>query len=315
MPKITILTHADCDGLCSGSIALSKFPQAKVFFTKPVSLLSDLEGINAEKIIICDIALNHRDARNILRELKNREVHYFDHHPLPENVTEKDASSAFTEFSHKESVSASELVYRKYQADIPQERVWNALYGAIGDYSEDTSFARRMMLDWDKISIYFQVSALVMGIKTEAFDSYDAKRMIVKAMAEGGKPTDVPGLIKSASEAVSKEFELYDIVKKIAKKSGKIGYVKEIEGFGFRGSSALFSATVTDAPIGMCVVMRNSKIDVTVRARDYSYKLNKIVEKAAEYVKGSGGGLPTAAGARIPKGTLDSFVKKMNTLI
>ena len=116
MPRVTILTHADCDGICAGSIALSKFPQAKVFFTKPVSFLNDLENTNAEKIVICDIALNRRDCHNILREMERKnEIYYFDHHPFPEKVTEKEVESVTTEYSHKENVSASELVYRKYQ--------------------------------------------------------------------------------------------------------------------------------------------------------------------------------------------------------
>ena len=131
----------------------------------------------------------------------------------------------------------------------------------------------------------------------------------------GGNPTDVLGLVKSAREAVTREFELYEIVKKMARKVGKIGYVKEIQGFGFRGSSALFAATSTNSPVGICVDIRNNKIDITIRTRDYKYQLNKIAEKAAESVKGSGGGLASAAGARIPKGTLDQFIKKMNSLL
>lgn len=316
MPKITILTHADCDGICAGSIALSRFPQARVFFTKPISLLNDLENTTSEKIIICDIALNNRDVHNILREMERKnKIFYFDHHPLPEKVTEREVKSVVTEYVHKENISSSELTYRKYQLEIPKERIWNALYGAIGDYSDNTPFVKEKLLNWDKISLYFQVSTLMMGIKTNIFGSYNAKRRIVRTMANGGNPTDITGLVRSAREAVNKEFDLYEIIKKMAKKAGKIGYVKVIHGFGFRGPSALFAATTTNSPIGICVDMKESKIDITIRTRDYNYKLNKIAEKAAESVNGSGGGLPSAAGARIPKGTLDGFIKKMNSML
>ncbi len=316
MPKITIMTHADCDGICAGSIALSKFPNAKVFFTKPVSLHRDLEEINSDTIIITDIALNRRDVPHILSEMRRKnEILYFDHHPLPEGVTEKQVRSVVKEYVHEEDVSASELVYRKYQSDIPKERIWNAIYGAIGDYSENTPFVHERMLNWDKISLYFQVSAIIMGIKTDEFGSYDAKRRLVRTMASGGNPTDITGLVKAARDAVNREFDLYEIVKKSARKLGNVGYVKQVQGFGFRGSSALFSATVNGAPVGLCVNMREHKIDLTIRTRDYKYKLNKIAEAAAESVNGSGGGLPAAAGARIPKGTLDAFIKKMNRLL
>jgi len=316
MPRITILTHADCDGICAGSIALSMYSSARVFFTKPVSLLNDLENTTADMIVITDIALNRRDAHNIMREMERKKsILYFDHHPLPTGVSEAEVRSVVEKYVHKENVSASELIYREYSTEIPKERIWNAIYGAIGDYSDNTPFVKERLHNWDKISLYFEVSALIMGIKTESFGSYDSKRRIVKTMASGDNPTDIMGLVKAASEAVNREFDLYEMIKRMAKKTGKIGYVKQIHGFGFRGSSALFAATVTDAPIGICIDIKNNKIDVTIRTRDYKYKLNKIAEKAAESVNGSGGGLPSAAGARIPKGTLDRFIKKMNSLL
>ena len=316
MPKTTILTHADCDGICAGSIALTKFPTANVFFTKPVSLLNDLENTNSDIIVICDIALNSRDAHNILREMeRKKEIYYFDHHPLPESITEKMVSSVVTKYVHKYNVSSSELVYKEYATEIPPERTWNAIYGAIGDYSDNTDFVKEKMLNWDKISLYFQVSTLMMGIKNDQFGSYDSKRRLIRTMANGGNPTDISGLVRSAREAVDKEFDLYDIVKRMAKKTGKVGYVKVVHGFGFRGPSALFAATVTNSPVGICVDIKESKIDITIRTRDYKHELNKIADIAAQSVNGSGGGLPAAAGARIPKGTLDKFLKKMNSLL
>ena len=55
--KTVILTHADCDGICAGAIAKAKFREADVFFTKPVSFFHDLKNVNAERIVICDIAM------------------------------------------------------------------------------------------------------------------------------------------------------------------------------------------------------------------------------------------------------------------
>jgi single-stranded-DNA-specific exonuclease len=317
MATTTILTHADCDGICAGSIALSVFPNAKVFFTKPVSLYKDLSRNLAEKLIICDIALSKRDAPNTLRAMKDSgaDIYYFDHHPLPEGITEKQVKNVTKLYVHESNVSASELIYRHYQNELPKERVWQAIYGAIGDYTEDTPFVQERILNWDKTALYFEVSALIMGIKTDNFDSYDAKRRIIYTLAKGENPSDVNGLVMGAKEAVNREFDLYRIVKERAEVFGRIAFVKKVPGFGFRGASALFAATARDAPIGMCVNPKRNVLDVTVRTRDYKYKLNKIIEKAAESVNGSGGGLPSAAGARIPKGTFSAFIKKMNSLL
>ena len=41
--KTLILTHGDSDGICSGAIAKTAYPDAYVYFTNPVSLLDELK--------------------------------------------------------------------------------------------------------------------------------------------------------------------------------------------------------------------------------------------------------------------------------
>jgi single-stranded-DNA-specific exonuclease len=315
--KTTILTHADCDGMCAAAIALAKYNDAVVFFTKPVSLLPDFQNTKADRIIICDIALTKSHAAKIgglfLKRSKNCEIIYFDHHQVPDTMP-RVALSAI-EHVHRLNVSTSELIYRHYQKDIPRERVWIALYGAIGDYEDDTPFAMERIANWDKRALYFEVSTLVMGIKNKQFASYDAKRNIVETMSLGKNPSDVPGLVRSAKLAVTREFELYDYIKRHAEKFGKIGVIKRLPQFGFRGPAALFAATVTDTVIGVYVCERDGHTDITVRKRNSKIALNKLMEEAAETVGGSGGGHSEAAGARIPQGTLDKFLHHVNQMV
>jgi len=316
--KTVILTHADCDGMCAGAVAKARFPDAEIFFTKPVSFLHDLkEQKDFDRIIICDIALTKKHAKDIIKMLNKRaaraEVLYFDHHQLPEGITDKDLKIKL--YAHQLNVSASEIIYRNYMKDIPRERVWVALYGAIGDYEDDTPFAIERIANWDKRALYFEVSTLILGIKNREFDTYDAKRHIIETLAMGGNPSDVKGLVKSAKMAVTREFEFYDYVKKNAVKKGNIGVIMSLPQFGFRGPAALFSATVTDSPIGMCIYDREWHIDITVRKRKCDIPLNKMMEKAAEKVGGSGGGHPEAAGARIPAGELNRFLRDVNMIL
>jgi len=300
--------------MCSGAIAQARFPDAEVFFTKPVSFLHDLLNTEAGRIIICDIAITKSKAKEIAATLeekgKKSEILYFDHHQLPRTMEESDIK--VTKYEHKLNVSASELVYRHFQDEIPRERVWIALYGAIGDYEDDTEFAKNRIANWDRRALFFEVSTLILGIKNREFDNYDAKRRIVRTMAHGENPSDVPGLVKSAKVAVTREFELYDFIKEHAKKQGNIGYVTNMPRFGFRGPAALFAATVMDRPLGLCVYDRERHIDVTARKRNSDIALNKLMEAAAERVGGSGGGHSEAAGARIPAGMLDEFLLQVN---
>ena len=316
MQETVILTHADTDGICAGAVSLSKFPDAAVFFTKPVSLAHDLKHTEAKKIIITDIALSKPDIPEILSlfEKKNSEILYFDHHPLKKSV-KNEISNLIKLFVHEEGVSASELVYRYYQNSIPKERVWIALYGAIGDYTEHTPFVEERIKNWDKRAVYFEVSTISLGIKNEEFSGYDAKREIVRFLAEGKNPSDVPGLVRNAKDAVNREFDLYEIIKRKVETFERIGYVIDLPSYGFRGSSALFAATVTNSPLGICAHTREKYIDITMRTRDYGLKLNVLAEQAAETVGGSGGGHPHAAGAKIPKNTFKDFLKALNDVM
>jgi RecJ-like exonuclease len=303
--------------MCAGAIAQARFPNSEVFFTKPVSFLHDLKNTRAGRIIVCDIAITRSHASEIAATLASKsaaaEVLYFDHHQLPGSL--KDSDIKATGYFHKRNVSASEVIYRHYQKDIPRERVWIALYGAIGDYEDDTPFAIERIANWDRRALFFEVSTLILGIKNRQFDSYEAKRQIVRSMANGRNPSDVPGLVESAKVAVAREFEIYEFVKENAESSGKVGMVVNMPHFGFRGPAALFSATVTDCPVGLCVYDREKHVDVTARKRNTNTALNALMEGAAAKVGGSGGGHPEAAGARIPPGTLDEFLVEVNRLL
>jgi single-stranded-DNA-specific exonuclease len=313
--KTTILTHADCDGICAGAIALAKFPDANMFFTKPVSLYHDLMNTEADRIIIADIALTKRDAPKIVKLFGEKgEIQYFDHHIIPRTVKKQEIGKRTKVFLHELDTSSSELIYRYYQKEIPRERVWIAIYGAIGDYSDDTEFVKERILNWDRRALFFEVSTIVLGTKNEEFESYNAKRRIARTLARGENPSDVPGLVRSAKRAVNREFDLYEIIKRKAKTYGKIAYVKDLPSFGFRGPSALFAATVRGKPLGLYVHVRDRYVDITMRARA-KLRLNELAEKAAEEVSGSGGGHPEAAGAKIPVGSFNTFLKKLDKMM
>jgi single-stranded-DNA-specific exonuclease len=314
--RVMILTHADCDGMCAGAIALAKFPGAGVFFTKPISICEDLVSTEAERIVICDIAINKAEQQRLVQAIRGNRarIMYFDHHPLPKDF-KKQLSGMLEVFVHDEHASSSELIYRHFQRELPKEMVWPALYGAIGDYEEDTEFVRSQITSWDKRAIDFEECVISLGTKNEEFSTYDAKRNIVRTLAEGRSPSEIEGLVKSAREAVKREFDLYKIVKRKAKSFGKIGYLTDTPSFGFRGPSALFAATVTGKPVGVCVHKRDKYLDITIRARQPGIALNTLAEVASGAVGGSGGGHESAAGAKIPFGTLDKFLKKMDEMV
>ncbi len=316
--KTVILTHPDSDGMCAGAVALSRFPDASIFFTKPVSFYNDLNSCEADRIVISDIAIPRRDTTDIVALMqdrsKNTEIYYFDHHKIPEDAAQKlkNCLKAYV----TGDASASELIYRYFQKEIPKERIWIAIYGAIADYEKDTEFVEERIRNWDARALYFEAATIVLGIKDRNFDDYRSKRLIVKTLAKGDNPSDIPGLVAAAKRVVNAEFDLYDIVKKVAKKSGDIGYVKDAHLFGFRGPTAKFAGTVTGSRVGLSVYdRRGDHLDITMRTGDPDIMLNEMAEDAGEAVGGSGGGHPQACGARIPIDAFEKFLKELNKLL
>jgi len=323
--KTMIFTHSDCDGICAGALARTRFPNASLFFTKPVSLLHDLHEtavpFRPKTMVICDIAITKRHAKEIVNMLskigERSTILYFDHHVIPKTISIDKILEAVSTYAHDTAASASEIIYRHFQKSLAMERVWLALYGAIGDYTENTDFVHERMRNWDRRSIYFEVSTLILGIKEERFSTYNAKRRIISTLASGRNPSDINGLVQAAKSAVTREFEIYKSVKRRAKSFGNAGYVKDLPRFGFRGPSALFAATITDKPIGLSIHSVRDNLDITARKRsdDPSIQLNQIMEHAAESVGGSGGGHPRAAGARIPKNMLIKFLEAVDGMV
>ncbi len=308
-----ILSHADTDGICSAALLKKAYPQTKVFFTKPVSLLSDLKEINQKEIIIADIAINKRDSEEIFNLIKRKslDVTWFDHHPLPAKLSEIAKTCNFI----TGDASTSELVFRYFENKLTPESIWLAIYGAIGDYETETDFVKKHILNWDARALYFEASTLVLGIKDKKFDNYNTKRDIVSSLAFGKNPSEISNLVLSAKKVVKQEFILYELIKNNVQVFGDLAYVTRIPHFGFRGPSALFAATATKKELGLCVFTTEKYIDITMRSPNRKIPLNLLAEKAAEPIGGSGGGHPTAAGARIPTGSLEKFLEKTNELL
>lgn len=317
--KSVVLTHSDTDGICAGALALARFPHSRIFFTKPVSFFRDLQECREGRMIICDIAIDTRDESRIVDLIESRakkgvEILYFDHHELSKD-TKKRLESCLSAFCHDTKASSSELIYKYYRKEIPKERIWVSVYGAIGDYTDDTEFVEKMLLNWDMRAIYLEACTLVMGIKEDAFQSYNGKRRIVNRLAKGDNPSDIQGMMSAAREAVNREFDIYEMVKKSSKKSGDVGYFMSARHFGFRGPIAIFASNVTNCRIGLCVYMNEKHADITMRTRDYSLSLSRIASSAAKKVGGSGGGHKQAAGARIPPEEFADFLKEVNSLM
>ncbi|MEM2924157.1 MAG: DHHA1 domain-containing protein [Methanocellales archaeon] len=306
-----ILTHGDTDGLCSGALALAAHPEARVFFTNPYGLLEDLDVVEeASLVIICDIALSENHLPQVLEKFKaiekKGELVYIDHHPLPEGISRELLPKKTL---HETFCSTAELSYRFFQSKLDPKYSRVAIYGAIGDYLNHTHFIQKLLEKWDKRTLYFESGIIIQGIEGRKRD-YTLKRGIISNLARNLPPSFDSKLIELAIEHSRREeaavLELEDKVQM----RGNLAYVLNYP-FSL-GKTALYIIRLTNALIGIAGEDWKGMVDMSLKTRNLKIDLNKLLRKICPMLGGSGGGHPSAAGARVPRHNFERFLDELN---
>lgn len=307
-----IFTHGDSDGICSGAIAKSAYPNSQVYFTSPVSLLQKLElGKGYKRVIICDIAIDERTSTQLLEKLRElsreSELIYIDHHPIPK--------SGWNEpWLHNDpSACSSELTYKVLAHRLNRDMRRVAIYGAIGDYADDTDSVQEWCADWDKRTLFFEAGALIQAV-IYAGREFDFKRVLIEYLSKDRLPSTIPDVLDFAKKCSDLEEQLRLRIKKQVKSLHNIAYV--IDPKGYKSKSAIYAASYGQRKVGLSAEYRHKKhsYDMSFRSRS-PVDLNLILREIAPKYEGSGGGLAEAAGARIPVTNFKAFLKDIDERI
>ncbi|MGA9138700.1 MAG: DHHA1 domain-containing protein [Methanocella sp.] len=309
--RTIILTHADSDGLCAGAVALAANPDSPLFFTNAVSVLADLEQAKGfDRVVVCDIAINIPTSARLKAMVdimaREAEVIYIDHHPLPEGFEAEWLTSDVTS-------SASEMTYRYFRKDLPADMSRVALYGAIGDYRDNSESIHEMVQDWDKRSLYYQAGTLSQGIEIGRRD-YEFKRWLVTQLSKNVQPSDIDILAKNAIIASRQENELRKRVARDVISMSNVSYVMDQN--ACMSKAAIYARVYGRTPVGLSAEYRDHRdaYDFSIRAIG-NLNLNLILSTTTAKYGGSGGGHPLAAGGRVPAGKLKHFLKDLDEAV
>lgn len=309
--RTIILTHADSDGLCAGAVALAANPGSPLFFTNAVSVLPDLDQAKGfDRVVVCDIAINIPTSARLKATVddlaRNSEVIYIDHHPLPEGFEAKWLTSDLTS-------SASEMTYRYFRNDLPADMSRVALYGAIGDYRDNSESIHEMVQDWDKRSLYYQAGTLSQGIEIGRRD-YEFKRWLVTQLSKNVQPSDIDVLAKNAIVASRQENELRKRVARDVVSLRNVSYVMDQN--ACMSKAAIYARVYGHTPVGLSAEYRDHRdaYDFSLRAVG-NLNLNLILSTTTARYGGSGGGHPLAAGGRVPASRLKYFLKDLDEAV
>jgi RecJ-like exonuclease len=305
-----IIAHEDADGICSAALVRMSDPASRVFFSKPCSLLHDLDLMDTRRdIVLLDLALCELAKEQVVNRLSRwgGKVTYIDHHP--------DTPISFPRESSVEivagEVSASELTFTHLGSGLSREAERVMLMGAIGDYADLTPFCVDRLNRWDKRSIFLQAGFLCGALEVTRPD-HEFHRQIVDLLASGRPPCEDSRIVAYAVKASELEESFRQRVEKSAQKLGRIGVVYDLDGPA--GKGATYAAAATAVSIGAYVDkdVRRGFADISFRVIDRSVDLNKILRIVAPRLGASGGGHPQACGARVPLDKLDEFFKATN---
>lgn len=306
-----IFAHGDCDGVCSASLAFSIRKDAKVFFTSPAGLLQDLKQVKDENLIITDIALTSSYKDEIISELKrissNNEVLYFDHHPLPSGLSVEDIP--VTLIRGDDDSCASELVYNYFKDKLDPELSRVMIYGAIGDYSDNTKVVKMVLNEWDKRELYLEAGILVKILEGTKKRDYDFKRSLVLYLSQNKLPSLNEELVKIAVQESILDEKMREVVKESTKVVGNVAYVKDIS--WSLGKAATYARVYGKTIVGVAAEQRKGYVDMSIRSITLD-NLYEIVSRVAESLNGTGGGHKNAAGSRVPKELFMKFIDRLN---
>lgn len=313
MPKNVLLTHGDLDGITSGAIALLAFPGSELYFTRPSQIHQDLYRLAKDRpdiVHVSDIAINSKMFSELLRALDqfplSTQIHWTDHHPM--TTKERNELSKRVDLFHKIGPCAAELVYIKFEGPLPEYAVRLALYGAIGDYCDETPFAKAHFDDVDKRTLYLEAGLLVQAL--QEIDYRKESKDVVHQLAMGIKPSSMDDIVSLALKATRIEHEVFRYVQQNARKLGPVGYVLDMPINGYRGKSAKFSAYVTDSKIGISARSSADDVDMSIRRRRTNVDLNNTLNIILKDLDGSsGGGHPAAAGASLGLNDFPRFLQ------
>jgi RecJ-like exonuclease len=310
---VTIVTHADGDGICGAALARMALTRqghgGDVFFSNPTGFAHDLQQFDDDLVII-DIAIDRKHHGLICSELTRlaheHQILYIDHHYLYQ------ALPPVVRAVHDTGVSATELVFREYRPDLPEWATYVALLGAISDYLDDTPLMHQLLLAYERRTLFLDAGILAQGL---TYNDFHFKRGLVESLASGKLTCENETLVQRAIEqSIHDKHARAEVLRRYTART-HIAFI--VDPPASKSKTAHWVMGHSGCPVGICAVhhrTKTTKMDLTLRGNG-QVDLRPLVYEVASGLGGTGGGHPNASGARIPAEAFERFLEEVERRI
>ncbi len=310
--KIEIITHKDCDGICSASLLKIFLKNRGILPYKIEAKDISLENLTLEgdKIIFLDLTMEVLSP--LIQKTKNKKILVIDHHPF----TEYPKNIIFYNPRAKEPhiyLPASFLVYdivKKIDNTIEKYK-WIAGVGIIGDKGEINNEECKKFVDRLKEKkLLYNLAEIISAIEIV----YGEKGCLecIDKLSESETPKEA--LLKLSNLSLAKQ-ELENILKKIEKNKKEKKGIIIIDASSEYGITSLAASRLAEKYKDKIVIAYSKKEDGKVRISGRSngiIDIGKVFYEIAEEMNAQGGGHEQAAGAEVKnEEEFERFIEKV----
>ncbi|MEM2608624.1 MAG: phosphoesterase, partial [Thermoproteota archaeon] len=139
-----------------------------------------------------------------------------------------------------------------------------AIYGAIGDYSDNTPRIQLLLKKWDKRELYLESGILVATLEGVKKGDFDFKRGLVNYLSENKLPSSDRNLVEIALREAERDEQMRHVVKNMVKTHGRVSYVINVE--WSLGKAATYARAYGNTIVGVAADERGENIDLSVRS-------------------------------------------------
>jgi RecJ-like exonuclease len=285
MSKRLIISHGDCDGICSAAIALMKYPGANLSFAQPFTIVEDIRRAiktygKPNLLVMLDIAYS-KGLKMELDRMKDVEVTFIDHHPSSSEISGANITATVNTKMSTSQLAASYFGISTRLAEI----------GAIGD----------KVLMVSKLEPLLNEAELIRkSLSYDVMDD-DFRNFLCRELVKGKMPSEIDDVVRRAMimERVLQE-SIETAKKNIIFENDRVIVIKYPgDIYGHAGTTASRIAIEKRRVVLLMFKVQNQPDMWMITARTHrgiNVDLNKIMKKL------NGGGHKYAAAGRVPVG-------------